>query len=103
LVYSNYFVFTCRYDDAIREAKKAVDQDPLAILMNRNLAFVYQLAHKYPEYEAQARATLELAPSDFLSNWDLAWAYALQGKKGEALERTVSTERAPQMCKRSRG
>jgi TolB-like protein/DNA-binding winged helix-turn-helix (wHTH) protein len=87
LVYSNYFVFTGRSDDAIREAKKAVEQDPVSILMNRNLAFVYQLAHKYKEYEAQARATLQLAPSDFLSNWDLAWAYALQGKKGEALER----------------
>ena len=87
LVYSNYFAFTSRFDDAIREAKKAVELDPVSILMNRDLSFVYQLSHKYPEYEAQALATLELAPNDYISNWDLAWAYALQGKKKEAIDR----------------
>ena len=87
LAYSNYFVFTGRFDDAIREAKKAVELDPVSILMNRDLSFVYQLSHRYPEYEAQARATLELAPTDYISNWDLAWACALQGKKEEALDR----------------
>lgn len=83
--YSIYFAFLGRSEEAIREAKKAVEQDPVSILMNRNLAFVYQLSHKYPEYEAQARVTLELAPTDNISKWDLAWAYALQGKKTEAL------------------
>jgi len=53
--------------------------------MNRNLAFVYQLSHKYSEYEAQARVTLELAPTDNIAKWDLSWACALQGKKNEAL------------------
>jgi len=83
--YSIYFAFLGHSDEAIREAKESVVRDPASILMNRNLAFVYQLSHKYPEYEAQARVTLELAPTDNISKWDLAWAYALQGKKTEAL------------------
>lgn len=83
--YSDYFAFLGHSDEAIREAKESVMRDPASILMNRNLAFVYQLSHKYPEYEAQARVTLELAPTDNIAKWDLAWAYALQGKKTEAL------------------
>ena len=85
MAYSNYFAFTGRADDAIREGKTAVELDPVSILMNRSLAFAYQLAHKFPEYEAQARATLELAPTSTIAKWDVAWALALQGKKNEAL------------------
>lgn len=83
--YSIYFAYIGHSDEAIREAKESVVRDPASILMNRNLAAVYQLSHKYPEYEAQARVTLELAPTDNIAKWDLAWAYALQGKKTEAL------------------
>ena len=84
--YSNYFAFLGRTEEAIREAKEAVLLDPVSILTNRNLAFVYQLAHKYPEYAAQAQTTLELAPNNGLAKWDMAWAFALQGKKPQAAE-----------------
>jgi TolB-like protein/DNA-binding winged helix-turn-helix (wHTH) protein len=84
--YAIYFAFLGRSEEAIREAKESVLLDPASILMSRNLAFVYQLAHKYPEYAAQAQTTLELAPSDGTAKWDLAWALALQGKRNEAAE-----------------
>jgi tetratricopeptide (TPR) repeat protein len=60
--YSNYFVFLGRSEDAIREARTAVEQDPVSILMNRSLSFVYQLSRKYRDYATQSRTTLELAP-----------------------------------------
>ena len=44
--YAIYFAFLGRSEEAIREAKESVLLDPASILMNRNLAFVYQLAHK---------------------------------------------------------
>jgi TolB-like protein/DNA-binding winged helix-turn-helix (wHTH) protein len=84
--YSNYFAFLGRTEEAIREAKEAVLLDPVSILTNRNLTFVYQLAHKYPECAAQAQTTLELAPNNGLAKWDMAWAFALQGKKPQAAE-----------------
>lgn len=84
--YSDYFAFLGRTEEAIREAKEAVLLDPASILTNRNLAFVYQLSHKYPEYAAQAQTTLELAPNNGIAKWDLAWAFALQGKKPQASE-----------------
>ncbi len=84
--YSNYFAFLGRTEEAIREAKEAVLLDPVSILTNRNLTFVYQLAHKYPEYAAQAQTTLELAPNNGIAKWDMAWAFALQGKKPQAAE-----------------
>ena len=90
--YAIYFAFLGRTEEAIREAKESVLLDPASILMNRNLAFVYQLAHKYPEYAAQARTTLELAPNDGLAKWDLAWALALQGKRSQAAEQLKTVE-----------
>ena len=82
--YSVYFAFLGHADEAIREAKLAVDLDPASVLENRNLAFVFQLSHKYSEYAAQAQNTLELAPNDETANWDLAWALALEGKRDQA-------------------
>ena len=84
--YADYFAFLGRTEEAIREAKEAVLLDPASTFTNRNLAFVYQLAHKYPEYAAQAQTMLELAPNNGLAKWDLAWAFALQGKKLQAAE-----------------
>jgi tetratricopeptide (TPR) repeat protein len=86
IFYSNYFAFLGQKEEAIREAKEAVVVDPASILTNRNLAFVYQLSHEYSEYAAQARTTLQLAPSDPLAKWDLAWALALQEKRNAAVE-----------------
>jgi tetratricopeptide (TPR) repeat protein len=80
-IYSNYFAFLGRTEEAIREAKEAVLLDPASILMNRNLVVVYLFSHKYPEYAAQAQTTLELAPKNDFARWDLAWAFALQGKR----------------------
>ena len=57
LLYSNYSVFLASFEGAIREAQEAEQLDPASLLMNRNLAFVYQLARRYPDYAAQARAT----------------------------------------------
>src|SRR3989441_9923503 len=57
LLYSNYSVFLASFEGAIREAQEAEQLDPASLLMNRNLAFVYQPARRYPDYAAQARAT----------------------------------------------
>ncbi|HEY9139364.1 MAG TPA: winged helix-turn-helix domain-containing protein [Bryobacteraceae bacterium] len=84
--YSNFLAFLGRSEEAVREAKEAVRLDPTSILMNRNLAFVYQLSHRYSEYAAQAQKTLELAPSDDIAKWDLAYAFALQGRRNQAAE-----------------
>lgn len=61
-----------------------MDLDPLSLLANRNLAFVYQLSRRYRAYARQAGATLELAPNSDLAKFDLIWAQALRGLRSEA-------------------
>ena len=90
--YSNYYSFLGHTDEAIREAKQAVALDPVSVFTNRNLAFVYQLSHKYPEYATQAQTTLELAPNNEIARWDLAYALALQGRRNEAIQRLAAVE-----------
>lgn len=86
ILYSVYFSFLGHTDEAIREAKQAVSLDPASVLTNQNLVFVYMLSRKYPECAAQAQTTLELAPTSDLAQTYLAWALALQGKRGQATE-----------------
>jgi tetratricopeptide (TPR) repeat protein len=90
--YSNYYSFLGHTDEAIREAKQAIALDPVSVFTNRNLAFVYQLSHKYPEYATQAQTTLELAPNNEIARWDLAYALALQGRRNEAIQRLAAVE-----------
>ena len=90
--YSDYYSFLGQTDEAIREAKQAVALDPASVFANRNLAFVYQLSRKYPEYTTQAKTTLELAPNNEIARWDLAYALALQGRRNEAIQRLAAVE-----------
>jgi len=85
LLYANYSVFVGSVDEAIREAREAVQLDPASLMMNRRLALVYLFAHRYADYAAQARATLDLAPENVLAKFDLVWAYALQGMREKAV------------------
>ncbi|HXX17334.1 MAG TPA: winged helix-turn-helix domain-containing protein [Candidatus Eremiobacteraceae bacterium] len=84
--YSMYLAFLGHREAAIREAKAAVELDPTSVLANRSLGIVYQLSREYAEYATQAKATLQLAPEDGILKGDLAWAYALEGKRNEALD-----------------
>lgn len=84
-LYANYSAFVGSFEEAIHEARQAVQLDPASLLMNRGLAFVYLIARRYPDYAAQARVTLDLAPENVTARFDLAWAYALQGMREKAV------------------
>ena len=49
-----------RFDEAIREGKKAVELDPFSLVINTDLGFTLMLARRYDEAIAQLRATLAL-------------------------------------------
>jgi TolB-like protein/thioredoxin-like negative regulator of GroEL len=83
--YSKRLLFPGRYEDAIREGKRALELDPVSVSMNRKLSLTYMLSRRFREYAAQSLAILELAPGNTEAKFDLAWAYALQGMREEAL------------------
>ena len=74
-----------RFDDAIREARKAVELDPLAPYTHNNLGVVLMWARRYDQAIAELREAIELVP-----DWEgprryLAEAYLGKGMYQEAL------------------
>ena len=114
--YSQELSFRGRSQEAIREAKRALELDPLSLWTNSNIGFVSYLARQYDEAILASQKTLELDPNFAVahmiiglsyvqkkmydeavselqkgrSNPDsralLAYAYAVAGKRNEALK-----------------
>src|SRR6185503_9828163 len=90
--YSLYLPIFGRFDEAIAEAKRAQQLDPLSLILNENLGDVLLLARRYDEAEAQLRKTLELDPDFFVARSTLARLYETRGRYKEALELDLKGE-----------
>ena len=79
-----------RHEEAIAEKKRAVELDPLSLVMNRSLGWTFYFARHYDAAIEQYRKTLELDPNFALAQ--LTARGSLQAK-GDA---SRSDSRSPQ-------
>ena len=84
--YSLFLPALGRFDEAIAEARKARDVDPLALPVNENLGDILYLARRYDEAIEQLRKTLELDPNYGVAHSTLSKVYEAQGRYEESLE-----------------
>ncbi|HET9794966.1 MAG TPA: winged helix-turn-helix domain-containing protein [Thermoanaerobaculia bacterium] len=73
------------FDEAIREAQRARELDPLSPSINADLGWVYYLARRDPEAIAAYRSTLSMEPRFSLAHFDLALALSDEGNYAEAI------------------
>ncbi len=73
-----------RNSEAIAEAKRAQELDPLSLLMNTNVGWRYNSAHQYDKAAEQYRKTLEMDPNFSVARSNLARVYIQQGGYKEA-------------------
>jgi TolB-like protein/Flp pilus assembly protein TadD len=71
-------------DDAVAEAKRAVELDPLSIIINADLGSTLFSAHRYDEAIEQLRKTLEMEPNFYYARWNLGQALEMKGLIKEA-------------------
>ena len=83
-VYSQWCLTSGLPEEALVEAKRALDLDPLSLPTNHNLALTYFLVHEYGAAIDQLHKTLELDPSFAVARGLLALAYAQTGRLQEA-------------------
>jgi TolB-like protein/Flp pilus assembly protein TadD len=57
-----------RFDDAIAEGKRAVELDPLSLVINSDLGVDYFFARRYDEAIAQLHKTLEMDPGYYFAH-----------------------------------
>ncbi len=72
-------------DRAIAESKKANELDPLSLIVNADLAFVYLYARRFDDALAQSRKTLEIDPNFHVVRGYLGEALQLKNQLAEAL------------------
>ena len=74
-----------RFDHAIAEEKRALELDPLSLIINADLGWTYFNARRYDEAEAQVRKTLEMDANFFLAHFYLGCVLQLKGRVAEAI------------------
>ncbi len=83
-----------RFEEAIVEGRRAVELDPLSIVINTDLGATFYYAHRYDESAAQIRKTLEIDPTSFYAHYNLG--IALQGN-GDLSGAIAEYEKAKQL------
>ena len=74
-----------RFDRALVEGKRAVELDPLSLINNADLGWVYINARRYDDAIAQLRKTIEIDPRFYLARYYLGEALQVKGQLPEAM------------------
>lgn len=84
--YSSYLVAMGRFDEAIGEAKRAQELEPLSFISNSHLGWILYLAGRYDEAIAHCKRLLDVDPNFFPARRYLGLAYEQKGMYTEAVD-----------------
>src|SRR5207245_1811553 len=79
------FMTLAQFDPGISEAKRAIELDPLSLIINADCGWVYFNARRYDDAEAQARRTLEMDSRFFLAHYYLGAVLQFKGQIAQAI------------------
>jgi adenylate cyclase len=83
--YAEYLAAVGRHDEALLEAKRAQQLDPLAVPVNRTVGWVLYFARRYDEAIEELRKTLAMNAEFLGARLVLWWAYIAKGAHDQAL------------------
>ncbi|HEX7297194.1 MAG TPA: winged helix-turn-helix domain-containing protein [Pyrinomonadaceae bacterium] len=98
--YSSFLVAVERFDEAIAEAKRTDELDPLSFVASSHLAWIYYLAGQSDNAIEQANKIVDLDPTSFPARRYLGLAYEQKGMYPEAIaefEKGVKLSGSPLM------
>jgi DNA-binding SARP family transcriptional activator len=84
--YAEYLAAVGRFSEAIAQAKRAQEFDPLSLISNTDVGWMLYYARRYDEAVEQYRKTLELDPNFLLAHLQLGQVYIQKGMYDEALK-----------------
>ena len=89
-----------RFDEAIKEGERAVELDPLSLIINADLGSTLMIARRYDEAIAELRRTLALDGNFGYAHWNLGEALYLKGDASAAIaeyEKAATLDDDPQI------
>jgi TolB-like protein/lipoprotein NlpI len=84
--YAEYLGLMGREEEAKREGKKALELDPLSLIINMEAGLPYYYSGQYDAAIARFRKALQLDPGFALAHCNLGRAYAEKGESRKAIE-----------------
>jgi len=78
-------IVTGEFDRAIAEGKRAVELDPLSLVVNTDLAVDYTMARRYPEAIEQFNKILAMDQRFYYARWAFGMALQFNGQLPEAI------------------
>ncbi len=84
--YSSYLVAMGRFDEAIAEAKRAEELEPLSFISNSHLGWILYLAGRYDDAIAHCKRLLDVDPNFFPARRYLGLVYEQKGMYKEAID-----------------
>lgn len=82
--YTHLLIALSRFDEALVEAERALDLDPLSAVMNTHLGWHFMCTREYDLAIAQYHRTFTLEPKFLVAQWHLALAFEQAGRYAEA-------------------
>ncbi len=79
-------IYARDYERALQQCRKTLEIEPTFLVMSTYIAQIYQLQQKYTEATAEVERAHAAAPDDGEIAYGLGQAYALAGRKNEALK-----------------
>lgn len=98
--FSSYLVAVERFDEAIAEARRAQELEPLSFISNLHLGWILYLAGRYDEAIDHCKKLLDVDPNFFPAHRYLGLAYEQKGMYREAIsefEKGVKLSNSPLM------
>jgi TolB-like protein/DNA-binding winged helix-turn-helix (wHTH) protein/Tfp pilus assembly protein PilF len=83
--YGLYLTAMERFDEAMVEMKHAQELDPLSLIINTNVGWVFYFRRQYDQAIEQFRKTLEMDPNFTSAHVKLGWAYEQKGMYEETI------------------
>ena len=83
--YSLFLAAMGRADEAIVEARRAEEADPVSLVVRSNAGMVLYLCRRYDDAIEQCRTGLEMDPNFYLAQLYAGWAYDQKGMHDEAI------------------
>jgi TolB-like protein/Flp pilus assembly protein TadD/class 3 adenylate cyclase len=77
--YGVHLAVTGRHQEAMAEIKQAQQLDPLSLIINVNVAWIFYFARQYDQAVVQCEKTLELDPNFAGTHWMRGQAYRQKG------------------------
>src|SRR5213075_730614 len=74
-----------RFDEGIKEGQRAIELDPLSLIINADLGSTFIIARRYDDAIVQLRKTLALDGNFAYARWNLGEALYLKGDLAAAI------------------